>query len=222
MVVASLGDSSKVQVGEDVLAIGTALGMTETVTHGIVSALGRNVQERHGPLILNAIQTDAPVNLGNGGGALADLQGNVIGIPTLMAIDPRFDSPADGVGFAIPINQVKRILPQIIQNGTVTHTGRAALDITSITVDARLQAWENLTVDHGVYIAGVNSYGPAAQAGLLQGDVIVQLDGKEIDNESSLEDVLVTKAPGETVLLSVYRGDQQLTFRVTLGELNAG
>ena len=222
MVVAKLGDSSTIQVGEDVLAIGTALGMTETVTHGMVSALGRNVQEHQGPLIPNAIQTDTPINLGNGGGALADLQGNVIGIPTLVAIDPRFGSPADGVGFAIPINQVKRILPQITQNGTVTHTGRAALDITSRTVDASLQAWENLAIDHGVYIAEVDSDGPAAQAGLQQGDVIVQLAGKEIDNVNTLEDVLATKAPGDKVLVCVYRGDQQTTFSVTLGELNAG
>lgn len=222
MVVAKLGDSSTIQVGEDVLAIGTALGMTETVTHGMVSALGRNVQEHNGPLIPNAIQTDAPINLGNGGGALADLQGNVIGIPTLIAIDPRFDSPADGVGFAIPINQVKRILPQIMQNGTVTHTGRAALDITGRTVDANLQSWENLAVDHGVYIAEVDSDGSAAQAGLLQGDVIVQLGGKQIDNEKTLEDVLATKAPGDKVLVCVYRGDQQTTFSVTLGERDAG
>ncbi|HEY4035934.1 MAG TPA: trypsin-like peptidase domain-containing protein [Ktedonobacteraceae bacterium] len=222
MVVATLGDSSALQVGEDVLAVGTSLGMTETTTHGIVSALNRSVPEHHGPMIPNAIQTDAPVNLGNGGGALADLQGNVIGIPTLIAIDPRFDAPADGVGFAIPINQVKRILPQIIQNGNVAHTGRAALDITSRTVDAGLQAWDDLAVSHGVYITEVDSDGPGAQAGLQQGDVIVGLAGKEVDNESTLEDVLATKAPGDKVSVNVYRGDQQLAFNVTLGELQAG
>lgn len=221
MVVAGLGDSSIIQVGEDVIAIGTSLGMTETVTHGIVSARGRSVQERHGPMIPNAIQTDAPINLGNGGGALADLQGNVIGIPTLIAIDPRFDSPADGVGFAIPINQVKRILPQIIQDGTVTHTGRAILDIGSRTVDANLQAWGNLAVDHGVYITDVDSDGLAEQAGLQQGDVIVRLDGKEVDNEASLQDMLATKTPGQKVSISIYRGDQQMTFTVKLGEQQA-
>lgn len=222
MVVANLGDSSTLQVGEDVLAVGTSLGMTETVTHGIVSALGRSVLEHHGPMIPNTIQTDAPINLGNGGGALADLHGNVIGIPTLIAIDPRFDAPADGMGFAIPINQVKRILPQIIQNGSVTHTGRAALYITSRNVDASLQDWEDLDVNHGVYITEVDSNGPAGQAGLQPGDVIVQIDGKDVDNENSLEDVLVTKAPGQKVSVSVYRDDQQMTFPVTLGELQAG
>lgn len=222
MVVATLGDSSTLQVGEDVLAVGTSLGMTETVTHGIVSALNRSVPEYHGPMIPNAIQTDAPINLGNGGGALADSQGNVIGIPTLIAIDPRFDAPADGVGFAIPVNQVKRILPQIIQNGSVAHTGRATLDITSRTVDAGLQAWDDLAVNHGVYITDVDSDGPGAQAGLQQGDVIVGLAGKGVDDKSSFEDVLATKAPGNKVSVNVYRGDQQLAFNVTLGELQAG
>jgi S1-C subfamily serine protease len=222
MVVAQLGDSSTLQVGEDVLAIGTLLGMTETVTHGIISALDRSVQEYHGPMIPDTIQTDAPVNLGNGGGALADLQGNVIGIPTLIAIDPRFDAPADGLGFAIPINQVKRILPQIIQDGSVTHTGRATLDITSSNVDPNLQSWYNLAVNYGVYVTRIDGAGPAAQAGLQRGDVIVQVNGQEVDDESSLEDMLATEAPGDKVSVTVYRGDQQLAFTVTLGELQAG
>jgi len=116
--VANLGDSTQLQVGQQVLVIGNPLGETETVTHGIVSALKRTVSEGQGaPTIQNAIQTDAAINPGNSGGALVDLQGNVIGIPTLTAIDPEFNTPANGVGFAIPINRVKTILPQIIQQG---------------------------------------------------------------------------------------------------------
>src|SRR6266550_6572346 len=144
LTVATLGDSSKLQVGEDVLAIGNPLGITETVTHGIISALGRSVPKSN-VTIPNTIQTDAPINPGNSGGALADLQGNVIGIPTLAAIDPEFNAPANGVGFAIPINQVKLVVPQIIQNGTVTHTGRAALGISSQDV-SDLQGMDNLPV----------------------------------------------------------------------------
>jgi len=219
MVVASLGDSSKLQIGEEVLAVGNPLGITETVTHGIISALGRSVSESN-TTIPNTIQTDAPINPGNSGGALADLQGNVIGIPTLTAIDPEFNAPASGVGFAIPVNQVKLIVPQLIQNGTVTHTGRAALGISSQDV-SDLQDMDNLPVDHGVFVAGVQSNGPSAQAGLQQGDVIVAIDGKEIDNNASLGDVLATKAPGDKVTVRVYRGNQQLTFNVTLGELQA-
>ncbi len=105
LTVATLGDSSKSQVGQEVLAIGNPLGITQTVTNGIISAVGRNVSEgQNGATIPNAIQTDAPINPGNSGGALVDLQGHVIGIPTLTAIDPQFRTPANGVGFAIPSN----------------------------------------------------------------------------------------------------------------------
>src|SRR5437588_5482006 len=114
--VATLGDSTQLKVGQEVLVIGNPLGITQTVTNGIVSALKRSVSEGQGaPTIQNAIQTDAPINPGNSGGALVDLQGNVVGIPTLTAIDPEFNTPANGVGFAIPVNRVKAILPQIIQ-----------------------------------------------------------------------------------------------------------
>ena len=114
--VATLGDSTQLKVGQEVLVIGNPLGITQTVTNGIVSVLKRTVSEgQGGPTIQNAIQTDAPINPGNSGGALVDLQGNVVGIPTLTAIDPEFNTPANGVGFAIPVNRVKTILPQIIQ-----------------------------------------------------------------------------------------------------------
>ncbi len=113
---ATLGDSTQLKVGQEVMVIGNPLGITQTVTNGIVSALKRSVSEgQSAPTIQNAIQTDAPINPGNSGGALVDLQGNVVGIPTLTAIDPEFNTPANGVGFAIPANRVKTILPQIVQ-----------------------------------------------------------------------------------------------------------
>ena len=116
LAVATLGDSTQLKVGQEVLVIGNPLGITQTVTNGIVSALKRSVSEGQGaPTIQNAIQTDAPINPGNSGGALVDLQGQVVGIPTLTAIDPEFNTPANGVGFAIPVNRVKTILPQFIQ-----------------------------------------------------------------------------------------------------------
>jgi S1-C subfamily serine protease len=117
--VATLGNSAQLQVGQAVLAIGNPLGDTETVTNGIVSALKRTVSEgQGGATIQNAIQTDAAINPGNSGGALVDLQGNVVGIPTLTAIDPEFNTPANGVGFAIPSNRVKSVVTQIIQTGS--------------------------------------------------------------------------------------------------------
>jgi S1-C subfamily serine protease len=222
MVVATLGDSSKLKVGQEVLAIGNPLGITQTTTSGIVSALGRTVSESGGTSIPNAIQTDAAINPGNSGGALVDLQGNLVGIPTLTAIDPEFNTPASGVGFAIPSNRVNFIVPQIIADGRVTHTGRAALNVSVTSVDQMLQAQDNLSVDHGVLIASVTPNGAAAQAGLQAGDVIVQIDNKAVNDTSSLGDALVTKNPGDKVAVKIYRGNQQLTINVTLGELQAG
>jgi S1-C subfamily serine protease len=222
MAVATLGDSSQLRVGQEVLAAGSPLGLAETVTHGIVSALGRSVSEPNGPIIPSTIQTDAPFNPGNSGGALTDLQGNVIGIPTLAAYDSRFDTLANGVGFAIPINQVKRILPQIIQDGMVTHTGRAALGIYDRGMNDNLQARLGLAVDHGVLVTGFpNNGGPAEQAGLQTGDVIVAVNGKPADNPLALADMLAAQAPGDKVSLTIYRGEQQVTFSIALGELSA-
>jgi S1-C subfamily serine protease len=223
LTVATLGDSSKLQIGQEVLAIGNPLGITQTVTHGIISALGRNVSEgQGGATIPNAIQTDAPINPGNSGGALVDLQGNLIGIPTLSAIDPEFNTPANGVGFAIPSNRVATIVPQIIANGSVTHTGRAALGVRVASVDANLAAQDGLSVDHGALIAQVVSNGAAASAGLQVGDVIVQIDSKTVNDVSSLGDILANHNPGDTVAVKVVRGNQQLTINVKLGELQSG
>ncbi len=223
LTVATLGDSSKLLVGQEVLAIGNPLGITQTVTNGIVSALGRSVSEGPGGAIIpNAVQTDAPINPGNSGGALVDLQGNLVGIPTLTAIDPEFNTPANGVGFAIPSNRVQFIAPQIIQTGKVIHTGRAALGIRAVDVDPTLAVQDNLAVDHGVLIVSTVPNGPAAQAGLQAGDVIVNIDHHPVNDTSSLADALVSKNPGETVAVQVYRGKQHMTFNVKLGELQAG
>src|SRR5436190_11035328 len=220
LTVATIGDSSKLTVGQDVMAIGNPLGITQTVTHGIISALGRNVSEgQGGATIPNAIQTDAAINPGNSGGALVDMQGNLIGIPTLTAIDPEFNTPASGVGFAIPSNRVQFIATQIIDTGKVTHTGRAVLGVRVTSVDANLAAQDNLAVDHGTLIYRVVSGGAAEQAGLRANDVIVQIDNSVINNLSSLSDYLASRNPGDTVAVHVYRGSQQLTISVKLGEL---
>ncbi len=116
LTVATLGDSSKLQVGQFVLAIGNPLGMSQSVAYGIISALGRKVSEEQGGVIIaNAIQVDAAVNAGDSGGALFDLQGKVIGILTMKAIDPQFNTPADGMGFAIPSNRVTSFVSQLIR-----------------------------------------------------------------------------------------------------------
>lgn len=222
LVVASLGDSSKLRVGQSVLAIGNPLGIKQTVTSGIVSALGRSVSEGSGTVIPNAIQTDAPINPGNSGGALVDMNGRLIGIPTLAAIDPEFRTPASGVGFAIPSNRVNFIAQQIIQSGKVTHSGRAALGIRVTDVDAVVASRNNLSTNHGAMVVAVTSGGGAAQAGLQVGDVIVQIDSATIDDTTSLSDVLANKNPGDKITLKVFRGSQQMTINATLGELQVG
>lgn len=222
MTVATIGDSSALIVGQEVLAIGNPLGITQTVTNGIVSALNRTVSEgQGGATIPDAIQTNAAINPGNSGGALVNMQGELIGIPTLTAIDPEFNTPANGVGFAIPSNRVKLIVPQIIANGNVQHTGRAALGVQVVSVDQNIQQQDNLSVDRGALIVAIVNNGAAQRAGLKQGDVIVQVDNTPVTDTSSLGDALASKNPGDSASVKVVRGDQQLTITVKLGELQA-
>jgi S1-C subfamily serine protease len=212
----TLGDSSKLQVGQEVLAIGNPLGITQTVTSGIISALDRAVSS-----IPDAIQTDAAINSGNSGGALVNLQGELVGIPTLSAIDPQFQTPANGVGFAIPSNRVRLIAPQLIQTGKVTHTGRAAMGVQITSVDAALAAQNNLAVTAGALVVGVAASGPAATAGLKPGDVIVQIGTHPVPGVAAFADALLALNPGEVVPVSIYRGKEHLTIKVTLGEAQA-
>jgi S1-C subfamily serine protease len=215
-----IGDSSKLQVGQPVLAIGNPLGITQTVTSGIVSALGRTVNEgQGGGVIVDAVQTDAAINPGNSGGALVDLNGNLVGIPTLVAIDPEFKTPANGVGFAVPSNRVKFITPQLIKYGTVEHSGRAAIGARVTTVDSLVAAQAGLSVDHGVLVVSVTPNGPSAQAGLQPGDVITKLNNTPINTTFDLSDALLTYDPGTTVTLGIVRGTQQMQVRMKLSEL---
>jgi S1-C subfamily serine protease len=219
---ASIGDSSKLKVGQSVLAIGNPLGITQTVTAGIVSALGRTIPEGTGnSIIINAVQTDAAINPGNSGGALVDMQGKLVGIPTLVPIDPEFNSPANGVGFAIPSNRVQFIVPQLISSGKVIHSGRASLGIKAIDVNPIIAAQNNLAVDHGALVVKVVPNSPAEQAGLKAGDIIVQIDDTPIASMQDLQKALIGKDIGQTVSLNIYRGNQQLTVKAKLGELQA-
>ena len=125
------------------------------------------------------------------------------------------------MGFAVPSNRVKYIVPQLIATGHVTHTGRASLGVGIVTVDTSVAAQYNLPVDHGVLIASVTSNGPAATAGLKTGDVIVQIDNTPVTDVQSMGDALLSKSPGDTVAVTINRGGQQMTVNVMLGELPA-
>jgi S1-C subfamily serine protease len=218
----TMGDSAQLKAGQEVLAIGSPLGNAETVTRGIISALNRNVSEgESGPILPDAIQTDAPINPGNSGGALVDLQGNLIGMPTLNAVDTEFNTPANGLGFAIPVNRIRFIAQQIITDGHVSHTGRPILGVTVTTVTSALAEQRHLSATSGVLIVDTTAGGPAASAGLKANDVITQVGNRTVNSTSDLSAALLQQKPGDSVALKINRGGQQLTLNVTLGELPA-
>ncbi|WP_329340001.1 trypsin-like peptidase domain-containing protein [Streptomyces sp. NBC_00663] len=215
---ATFADSSKVEVGQIVLAMGSPLGLSSSVTQGIVSATGRTVTEGRsdggtGATIANMVQTSAAINPGNSGGALVNLDGQVIGIPTLAATDPNFgDSAAPGIGFAIPSSMVKTVADQIVENGKVTDSGRAALGITGRTVvDDRFRA-------AGVAVVEVKGGGAADKAGLEAGDIITTLGDTGITTITSLSEALATESPGDKVTVTYTRDGDEKTADVTLGE----
>jgi putative serine protease PepD len=206
---AAFADSSKLQVGDVALAIGNPLGLQSSVTEGIVSALGRTVNEDNGVALPNVIQTSAPINPGNSGGALVDLQGQVIGIPTLAATDPQLGGgAAAGIGFAIPSNIVRDIAAQLISQGKVTNSHRAWLGVEVAA-----------TTTGGLLITKVATGGPAAKAGIRAGDLVTAVQGTATPDPPTLADVLAGQHPGQTVRVVVARpGGASRTVRVTLGQ----
>ena len=207
---ASFGDSRKLEVGALVLAVGNPLGLRSSVTNGIVSSLGRTVNEGRGVTLPSAIQTSAAINPGNSGGALVDIEGNVVGVPTLAALDPELGgSQAPGIGFAIPSNTVKSIARQLIDGGHVTRSNRASLGIRAATV-----------VGGGVAIVSVTSGGPADSAGLRRGQIIVAVDGKQTPTIDALGSALAGLRPGQQVPVTVLdpQGARR-TLQITLGQL---
>ncbi|MFD5503191.1 S1C family serine protease [Streptomyces sp. NPDC127061] len=216
---AKFGDSEKVEVGQIVLAMGSPLGLSSSVTQGIVSALGRTVSESRagggtGATIANMVQTSAAINPGNSGGALVNLDSEVIGIPTLAATDPELGgSAAPGIGFAIPVSMVKTVADQIIESGRVTDSGRAALNITGRTVvDDNYQP-------AGVALVSVTRDGAADKAGLRPGDIVTRIDDQPVTTITSLSEALASDKPGEKVTVTYQRNGAQKTARVTLGEI---
>jgi S1-C subfamily serine protease len=221
----SFTDSAKAQVGQFVIAVGNPLGIGQSASFGIISAVNRSVSEApSGPanIIPNAIQTSAPINPGNSGGALIDLSGNLIGVPTLGALDPEFgNAPANGVGFAIPANQAKLIADQIIATGKVTNTGRAFLGVSTQDVTPVIAKYNNLPIDHGAIIQQLDSRGPAQGAGLKVGDIIYQLDDTVTNDSNALGSYLATKSPGDKITVKVNRNGSNVSIDVTLGTLPA-
>jgi len=221
----NFGDSNKAQVGQFVLALGSPLGLQQSATFGIISALNRSASEApNGPAatLTGLIQTSAPINPGNSGGALVDLQGALIGVPTLGATDPNSGSGADGIGFAIPSNRVQFVEEQLIKFGKVTNTNQGFLGIQGEDVTPQLAAADNLSVQSGVLVTGfaddAAGASPAQTAGLKIGDIIVGANGQTVNVNSDLSSILQTDLPGTQITVQVVRGTTQLTITVTLGE----
>jgi putative serine protease PepD len=197
----TLGSSKGVLPGQEVVAIGSPFGLAESMTSGIVSAVGRTIQAPNNYSIANAIQTDAPINHGNSGGPLLDLSGNVLGINAQIE---SAGGGSDGVGFAIPIDSVKSVANTLIAGGKVQHAyiGIHVGDATS---------------GSGAQVGSVSAGTPGEKAGLKAGDVITALDGKPITKADDLTAAITAHAPNDKVTLTVTRNGKAQTIDVTLG-----
>ena len=209
---ARLGDSKTLEVGEDVIAVGHALGLKggPTVSKGVVSALGRTIEIDNQRSMVDLIQTDASINPGNSGGPLANSKGEVIGINTAII------QGSNGIGFAINIDDAKIIVKQLIQNGIVN---RGFIGISPFNVTDSIRKQLDLPVAEGVIIARVIEGFAAESAGLQVEDVIVRLGGIEINNAGDLSKFLISHLPGETITVEFYRRGTLSTVDLTLGEM---
>jgi len=227
LVPAVLGDSANLQVGQRVYAIGNPFGLNGTMTDGIVSSI-RSVREPEGTTIDKAIQTDAPINPGNSGGPLLDSHGNVIGINTMIASSV---GQSAGIGFAIPINTAKAVLNDLVTLGRVRRPGLGLRE--ALPIGPELAAQIGLPADYGILIMQVVPGGAADRAGLrggnepaylgntqirLGGDLIVAIDGQPVQDRQDLADIMNKHRAGDTVTVTIYRGQRRMQVRVTLGE----
>ncbi|HLZ15183.1 MAG TPA: trypsin-like peptidase domain-containing protein, partial [Candidatus Saccharimonadales bacterium] len=219
---ATIGDSSKMKVGDSVVAIGNALGQFQnTVTSGILSGYGRSVQASDSTgtsaeNLQDLFQTDAAINEGNSGGPLVNLDGQVIGINTAIAGD------AQSIGFAIPINDVSGLIKSVETSGSLQ---RPYLGVQYVSLTNDIAKQYNLSVSHGAYIppasalgsSSIIAGGPAEKAGLQEGDIITAMDGTTIDQNNSLSSLINKHKVGDKVSLSVVRGGKTITVNATLG-----
>ena len=220
---AKLGSSASLQVGDWVVAIGNSLALPggPTVTAGVVSALDRTVQEpgstsgTAGPFLFDVIQTSAPINPGNSGGPLVDLNGNVVGIDTLVASQTSSGETVQGIGFAIAIDTAKPIADQLVASGQVVHP---YLGISYVPLNPAIAAQLGISQTEGVVVNQVVAGSPAARAGLQHLDVITQIEGTALKTDSDLAKLLNSHKPGDTVTLTVLRNGQTQNLSVTLGQ----
>ena len=214
---AVVGDSDTLTVGDNVLAVGNPLGeLGGTVTSGIVSALNRSVtiQGTSSTNTMSLIQMDASVSPGNSGGGLFNMNGELVGVVNAKSSD----SDAEGLGFAIPINDAMKVAQDLLENGYVT--GRPYMGITYLAVTDAQTAQQLGVNAYGIYVADVVKGGPADKAGLKVGDRIVSIDGTEVAQQTDLGTIIQQHSAGDTLSITVARGGQMQTVSLTLGEKN--
>lgn len=218
---AELGNSDTLSPGETVIAIGSPLGdFRNTVTVGVVSALGRTMESETGYQMEDLIQTDAAINHGNSGGPLVNLAGQVVGINTLVVRGNGFTSDqAEGLGFAVSVNIVKAVSDQLIALGRVA---RPYLGIAWDAVTPDIAQYNNLPVQWGVYVRSVSDNSPAASAGLQAGDILTKIGGTTLDDEHPFINTLWKYTVGEQVMVEVLRDGQTFEMPVILGERPQG
>lgn len=211
-----LGDSDKLEIGDWVIAIGNPLGLSHTVTLGIVSALGRDVPRPDGTgYFRRMIQTDAAINPGNSGGPLVNAYGQVVGMNTIIARSTAAGVAVEGINFAVPINEIVRALAQIAVHGRVT---RAWLGVYIQDLLPGMEGRFGVTAGQGVLVSDVVPGGPAAGAGIKAGDVITAIDGKPVRDTNELQLEIMYRAVGERVTVALVRDGKPLSLEVTLGE----
>jgi S1-C subfamily serine protease len=205
---AAFGDSNRIRVGQLAIAIGNPYGFQYSVTAGVVSALGRSLRSRTGRLIDNVIQTDAALNPGNSGGPLVNSRGEVIGVNTAVIL------PAQGICFATAINTAKFVAGQLIKEGRVR---RSYIGIGGqvVPLHRRLVRYHNLAVETGVLVVSTERGGPASRAGMLEGDVIVDYDGRPIAGIDDLHRMLTDQNVGVMSNITVIRRNEKLTMSIT-------
>ena len=215
--VATIGNSDNLKSGESVIAIGSPLGeFRNTVTVGVISATGRSLDTGDGYFMEDLLQTDAAINQGNSGGPLVNLNGEVIGINTLVVRGGNGGSAvAEGLGFAIPSNTMRFIAERIISQG---YFARPYLGINYQSITPSIARRYNLPAPYGAYITDIDSRGPAANAGLQRGDIIISVGEQGIDEAHSYINTLFAYQPGDQVTIKALRNGQEMSFDVTLGE----
>jgi serine protease Do len=211
LTVVPLGDSDKVEVAEWVMAIGSPFGLGSTVTVGVVSYKGRDLVLGQRNTSVEMIQTDAAINPGNSGGPLVNARGEVVGINTLIMTQT---GGSAGVGFAVPINAARQILPQLRETGRVT---RGWLGVTIQNVSEDLAKSYKLSEARGALVTDLDERGPAAKAGVEPGDIVLEADGRRIEDNSDLSSYISSLAPGTSVRLRLFRNGSEKQLAVPLG-----